>query len=202
MLRLTAVKTYTPPPLHDLALQLDALLHEYNALYGLVTFRMTSLDRRVPLAGATLAGFLSAVTVLPLRSQLIVLVGLPLAVLWYLRTTVNHARSLEDAFRRIEAVERSVNDLLGRPVMGFQSQHPSRGRFVGGRTGNETIASVMVASGTILAGCLYLFFDLTHGHQFLLTAYVGYVLASACNLVSFAWRLGRYSYHPSPRFDV
>jgi len=110
------------------------LMQEYQALYALVSFRNSSMERRVPIAGATLAAFLGAATVLPVEARLIYLVGLPIALLFFLRTTINHARSVEDALRRIDEIEHIVNARAGEELLTFQSTHPSRYRTVGGRT--------------------------------------------------------------------
>lgn len=104
-----------------IAKRIDVLLEEYRALYALVQFRMTALDRRVPLAGSTLAFSLGGAFIAPLHVQIVVLVVLPLAVLWLVRTTINHARSFEDALRRIEQIEVRVNELASEELMAFQS---------------------------------------------------------------------------------
>ena len=175
---------------------LDAAFEEYRALYGLVVFRMTALDRRVPVVGAGLGAFLASVATLPRESQIILLLGLPLALVWFLRTTVNHARSFEDALRRIEQIERHVNDLVGCETLAFQSRHPSRGRFVGGRTASETIRSVLVAAGTMLAACVYLFASLIDSTDVGFGTYAAYVLTAALSMGLVTWRLGRYRYEP------
>jgi len=81
------------PPHSDADIQrrLGSLYEEYRALYGLVIFRMTSLDRRVPIAGATLTATLAAVGSMPLQAMPVIFFGLPLALLWFLRATINHA---------------------------------------------------------------------------------------------------------------
>jgi len=122
--------------------RVDILMEEYRVLYTLVTLRLTSLDRRVPLAGASLAAFLGSVTVLPRDAQLVFLFGLPVALVWFLRATVNHARSAEDLLRRIEEIEREINRLCGEELLAFQSRHPSRGRQVGGQTTTESVKTV------------------------------------------------------------
>lgn len=135
---------------------INILLEEYKALYGLVTFRMSSLDRRVPIASAALATFLGSIAAVPPASQAIFLIGLPLAQLWLVRTTINHARSFEDVLRRIDEIERKINDLAGEPLLLFQSRHPSGGRATGGRTGAETVKTVYTSSMLMLGACVYL----------------------------------------------
>lgn len=174
--------------------QLRAVLEEYRCLYGLALFRLEALDRRVPVAGATLAAFIGSVTALPLPSRELVLIGVPVATVWLLRVTINHARSFEDAIRRIEAVERRTNALVGADVLGFQSQHPSRRRSIGGRTGRETVDAVLVAGLLMIAGCAYLFAaDHSVGAAQLFVAYATLV---SIRLVWLAGELTRYRYEP------
>lgn len=174
--------------------QLRALLEEYRCLYGLALFRLEALDRRVPLAGATLAAFVGSVTALPLPSRVLVLVGVPLATVWLLRVTINHARSFEDALRRIEAVERRANAAIGADVLGFQSQHPSRFRAVGGRTGRESVDAVLVASLLMVVGCTYLFAD-DHAVR-VAQLFIAYATVVSLRLVWLAAGLARYRYEP------
>jgi hypothetical protein len=131
-------------------------MEEYRVLYTLVTFRMTSLDRRVPIATAALATFLGSIATLPQASQQIFLIGLPLAQVWLVRTTINHARSFEDVLRRIDEIERKVNELTGEEQLVFQSRHPSGGKATGGRTGAETVRTVYTTSLLMLGACAYL----------------------------------------------
>src|SRR5882724_10094282 len=135
---------------------IDLLMEEYRVLYTLVTFRMTSLDRRVPIATAALATFLGSIAAVPPASQSIFLIGLPLAQVWLVRTTVNHARSFEDVLRRIDEIERRVNSLAGEELLVFQSRHPSSGKATGGRTGMETVWTVYTTALLMLAACVYL----------------------------------------------
>lgn len=174
--------------------KLTALLEEYRAMYALVLFRLAALDRRIPVAGATLAAFVGTVTALPLASREVVLAGIPVAAVWLLRVTVNHARSFEDALRRIESVEQRVNTLLETEVVGFQSRHPSRQRSVGGRTGQESIRAVLSAGILMLAGCAYLFSG-DHGRE-AARLYCTYVGLIGAYMLAFARRLVRYRYEP------
>lgn len=140
----------------DAQRRIGVLMEEYRALYTLVTFRMGSLDRRVPIATAALATFLGSIAAVPPASQAVFLVGLPLAQLWLVRTTINHARSFEDVLRRIDQIERRVNQLAGEDLLVFQSRHPSGGRATGGRTGVETVRTVYSSALLMLAACGYL----------------------------------------------
>lgn len=173
--------------------EIEILLEEYRALYGLVTFRMSSLDRRVPVAGATLVAFVGSVPLLPVQTAQVLLLAIPLTLIWFLRTTVNHARSFEDALRRIEHIERAVNRISESDLLGFQSRHPSRGTSIGGRTGTETIEAVVMACGLILASCLFLAFDAVSG----LAVYAVYIAFVSGYLIASVLMLRRYRYQPS-----
>lgn len=132
---------------------LDAALAEYHAVYGLAQYRLNALDRRIPLIGGLLTAFLGSVPVLPEPTQLLALIAVPISLIWLVRTTINHARSFEDALRRIEHQEHLINNRLGVDVMGFQRSHPSKGSTVGGRTGRESVIAVMIAAGSLLMVC-------------------------------------------------
>jgi len=84
-------------------------------MYGLASYRLAALEGRVPVLGAALTAFLGSIAVLPPSIQVVLFFGLPVALYWFVRTTVNHARSLEDVLRRIEEIECSINGLTGRP---------------------------------------------------------------------------------------
>lgn len=130
--------------------QVSIYLEEYRQLYALVLYRLEVLDQRIPLATAGLTATLGTVVVAPASIQIGLLVAVPISLLLLFRSTVNHARSLEDALARIAGIESKVNELTGRPVLGFQRTHPGRNR-VGGRTGEETVGAVLVAAMFLIA---------------------------------------------------
>jgi hypothetical protein len=130
------------------------LLEEYRQMYALALYRLNALDQRVPLATGAITTVLACAVALTPTLQVGLLIGLLISVLWLFRTTVNHARSFEDALRRIEEIERAVNDRARALLLAFQSTHPSRGVQVGGRTGKETVDSVLVVSSLLLGWCL------------------------------------------------
>lgn len=138
---------------NDQRLILDAALAEYHALYRLAEYRLVALDRRIPLICGMLTAFLGSVPVLPGSAQLLALIAIPISLIWLVRTTINHARSFEDALRRIEHHEHSINTRLGVDVMGFQATHPSKSCTVGGRTGTESVLAVGIASAILLVIC-------------------------------------------------
>ena len=171
------------------------LMEEYRALYGLVEFRMASLDRRVPAAGAVLNTFLGGVPQLPEHTGLVVI---PASLIWLLRTTLNHARSFEDALRRIEAIEQAVNTLAGDTLLEFQSSHPSRSVTVGGRTGTETIAAVSLASALLLAAAGVLFLVDPAASSWITVVYLFYLAGIAAYLITLLVRFRRYRYQGRP----
>lgn len=176
-------------------LVLAALLEEYRALNGLIVFRMTALDRRVPIAGTTLAAFVGGVTALPPDLELFVLLAVPLALYWLVRGASNHARSFEDVLRRVEEIESAVNGLVEREAMNFQSTHPSARHEIGGRTGRESIGAVLSLTLLLLAACGFQFYLTGRGYESVLL-YVGYValIGAASTLVCV--RLKEYEYSP------
>lgn len=182
----------------DQPLLVNILLAEYRELYGLVVFRMTSLERRAPIAGAALAGFLASVGVMPSETRLIFLLGLPVALVWFLRTTTNHARSFEDLLRRIQEIERELNECAGKTLVAFQSQHPSRGRSVGGRTGGETTHAVLVTCLIMLLACGYLFTATAGIPDMQVYLYASYLTATAVYLIYHRAQLRYYRYQRQP----
>lgn len=162
---------------------IEVLLAEYRAMYRLAEFRMASLDRRVPAAGATIVAFLGVLPLMPEQSQWILLLVVPASLVWFVRTTINHARSFEDALRRIEWIEKKINTLSGQELLDFQSSHPSRGRAVGGRTGAETVGAVLTASGLVLLSCLTLTSDGLENAVIFWMAYYTYTVVIGLHLI-------------------
>ena len=183
----------------DTQARLSIMMEEYRALYGLVPLRLQSLERRVPVAGATLAAFLGSITVLPVGAQIVFLIGVPLVLVWFLRTTMFHARSFEDLIRRIEAIETRANELAGDELLTFQSSHPSRGRADRGRTGDDTVASVLVGVAVMLGSCLYLAHRVAPGQPAFDILYPLYIALIAGSLFVLALSQRRYRYSPSRR---
>ena len=136
--------------------RIQILFEEYRALYSLLTFRLTVMDRRLPAIGGTLAGILCSIPAMPDETRLAFLLGLPLAALWLFLTTVQHARSKEDHLRRIDEIERRVNELAGEDLLTFQSRHPNKARYPGGRTGFNTVLEILVFCNVTLSACAYL----------------------------------------------
>lgn len=172
------------------------LLEEYRQVYGLALFRLNALDQRVPIIVAALTAMLGSVGVLPREVQLVLLVALPLTLLWLIRTTLNHARSFEDALRRIEEIEQTVTVRTGERLLRFQSSHPSRGKYVGGRTGTETVEAVLVAAAVLQGAGLYLCWTIAELAGVGFTLYAVYLGAVVAVQLGTRWMVRRYRYRP------
>jgi hypothetical protein len=175
------------------------VLEEYRAAYGLLVFRLDALDQRVPVVGATLTGALGFAAGGEPMTRNMVLLGLPLVILWFVRTTVTHVRSVEDLLRRIDQIERTINRRADQALLQFQSSHPSKGT-VGGRTASETVEAVLAASALLLGGCLYVGWNALQGQPWL-ALYAIYVAAIAGVLLVARHRLTRYRYQPRTADD-
>ncbi len=179
--------------------RIHVLLEEYRALYGLLTFRLTAMDRRLPVAGGTLAAVLGATTAMPPATKLAFLLGIPVALLWLLLSTVQHARSKEDHLRRIDEIERLVNRLAGEELLVFQSRHPNRRRTPAGRSGFGTVLAQLSMCWILLGSCCFLVFNsvglLEPAGEF---AYHGYVAVTAGRMLLTVVRLRRYRYRRPP----
>jgi hypothetical protein len=177
---------------------IDILFEEYNAMYRLAEFRLASLDRRALVAWAALTAFLTTFSALNHDAQLALLLGIPMALVWLLRTTINHARSFEDALRRLDEIERHVNRLAGADLLAFQSRHPSRGAAVGGRTGTETVLTVLATGLVMLGSCAFLFYRHGPGNDpTILGGYVAALIAIGGFCVASVRSLGSYQYRKS-----
>jgi hypothetical protein len=179
--------------------RIQILLEEYRALYSLLTFRLTAMDRHLPAIGGTLAGILGSTTAMPDQARLSFLLGLPIAVLWLFLSTVQHARSKEDHVRRIDEIERLVNRLAGEELLVFQSRHPNKARHAGGRTGFGSVIAVLSVCLIMLGLCLHTVQTprplLTHDK---LATYAVYLSGCAVLMLAATIRLSRYRYHRPP----
>lgn len=174
--------------------KIKVLFEEYQALYRLAEFRLNSLDRRALAAWAALTAFLTTFTALNRDAQWALLLGAPMALLWLLRTTINHARSFEDALRRLDEIECAVNRLAGDELLAFQSRHPSRGGAVGGRTGTETVLTVLATSIVMVSACGFLFYRHAPEQPVILYGYLAYLAAAVCHYISSVRMLRSYRY--------
>ncbi len=136
--------------------RVDVVLEEYRALYGLLRFRLSAMDQRLPFAGGVLIGVLSGLSSLPVDMARVLLLALPVAIVWLAQMTVVHARSKGEVKARIVQIEWRINEIAGESLLEFQSRHPGR-CHVGGRTGMATVVAVVTFCLTMLAACGYLF---------------------------------------------
>jgi len=196
-------KTQPPPEPNGNAVNVETriqiLFEEYRALYSLLTFRLTAMDRRLPAIGGTLTGILCSIPAMPDETRLAFLLGLPIALLWLFLTTVQHARSKEDHLRRIDEIERRVNELAGEELLVFQSSHPVKGRFPGGRTGFNTVLGTLFSCNVMLAACAHLTWSSHLNVSVNLTyAYFAAIIALAGVMIGVFARLPRYRPRPVP----
>lgn len=150
-----AMKTVTPL-LNDVQ-QIDILLEEYRALYGLLQWRLAAGDRRLLISGALLTGALTAICSLDAVTAQLLLWGLPVLLWVIVSATAGHARSKEDLLRRIDEIERHINLLAQADLLAFQSRRRQRDRVVGGRTGLRTINGTLVLCIVVLLGAVIAF---------------------------------------------
>lgn len=152
--------------------KIDVLLAEYSVLYKLLLTRIHLIERRAPVATATLAVALGSVVVLPSILRAFVLLTLPLLSYWLFRATTSHARSKEDILRRIDEIERHVNFLAEDELLIFQSQHPNRVAIGASRSVRDTLASSAVAALLLLIGsCVVAVTELPEVYMVQFTAY-------------------------------
>ena len=161
-----------------LALRVRLLIEEYRAVHQLLMFRLEAMEERLPLTAAGIGGLLVAAAALPKLSQVVLLVGLPLAIVFWVRGIILHAASKEDAKDRIREIEFEVAALCGQPVIRFQSDHPSATGPIGGRTAKQAIYLVIVASFLALTLCYSLFWILINDDPFLLLYTAGLGICS------------------------
>lgn len=167
-------------------------------MYGLLAFRLAAVDQRLPLIGGALLAVVGSLDSLPDAGRRGVLFVTPLALAWLLRLTVYHARSKEDVLRRIDEIERHVNQIAGEELLLFQSRHPSRARTTAGRSGMGTVLSVLWFCAAGLLGCLALIANQRNSEPHVLVGYAAYVSIVAVDLVHVVIRLRRYRYAKAP----
>jgi len=137
--------------------KLNILITEYNSLYSLYTFRIQAIEKRLPMAAVILSAFLGVLTTLPSDVRIVFYIGIPISLIYVLRTASIHVRSFEDSLRRIDEIENQINNLVGENLIRFQSNHPSKVKTVGGRTSRELILSIMAMTVLVIFACIYLY---------------------------------------------
>jgi len=164
-------------PEHLLAMRVRLLIEEYRAVNQLLLFRLQAMEQRLPLTAAGIGALLLATAALPRVSQIILLIGVPFAVLFWVRSVFFHALSKEDAKARIREIEYEVGELCGCPVLRFQSEHPSATGPVGGRTATQAIYLTLVVGVMVLVVCYSLFSTFVSGDKYLSLYTLGLCLA-------------------------
>lgn len=179
--------------------RINVLLEEYRALNALLAFRMTAMDRRLPVAGGLFALLLGSMSSLSGETRLWLLLTLPLGLMWLVITTANHAKSKEDHLRRIDEIERLVNAIAGEELMAFQSRHPKKTpRGTLDRTALGTGLAVVTSSLVMLIACQSVFAALPSVGYELRCAYLSYVVFSACVMSIHGRSFIRYRYRKQP----
>lgn len=174
--------------------RIQILVEEYRALYGLLSFRLSAADRRLPVAGGTLVAVLGSVVAVPRDSKFLILMFMPAVLGWLLRTTIAHLRSKEDVLRRIDEIERQINQIAGEELLVFQSQHPNRQHVVSGRSGAGTVLAVLSFALAALASCIFLAARELESDEYGLRLYVGYACLTALDLILRVVHLRHYRY--------
>lgn len=172
--------------------RVQVLLEEYKALYSLLTFRLGAIDQRIPLAAGTLVALLSSSSNFSHDQRLALLLGLPASCVWLQSTIVLHARSKEDVLRRIDEIERSINGLAAEELLLFQSRHPNRRRFVGGRSGFGSVLAVFGLSIVAVVVALLMFLREFSVCLWVIGAYSTYVAVAVIELCRATFQLHRY----------
>lgn len=165
-------------PDHLVAMRVRLLIEEYRAVNQLLLFRLQAMEQRLPLTAAGIGALLVSTAALPRISQIILLIGLPFAILFWVRSILFHALSKEDAKYRIREIECEVAELCGEPVLRFQLEHPSAIGPVGGRTAFQAIWLATIVGGIGLIVCYSLFATFVSRDMYLLLYALGLCLAT------------------------
>lgn len=161
---------------------IDILLDEYRALYALLAIRLGAMEKRIPVTGAALYAVVGSVPALEPIARTLLLLMLPAGAVWFLRTTISHARAKQDVKLRLIEVEQHVNSLVGEELLSFQSRHPSARREVAGRSGQDSVLAVYVGSLGLLAACGFVAASVGLGHTIPLWVYFGALGGTAAML--------------------
>ncbi len=180
--------------------RIEILLEEYRALNSLLLFRLTAMDRRLPVSVGFFAVAVTSMLALPSDSRTAVLVVTPPALLWLVRTTVQHARAKEDHLRRIDEIEQTINSIAGEELLIFQSRHPNGATVAAGRSGRATVVATSFGAIAMLVMCLCVFLREPNSVPWWL--YAIYVAAIGADIVSCTIGLSRYRYQKTARVVV
>ncbi len=176
------------------------VIEEYKALYSLLTFRFTAIERRVAFSAVIISYILGLLPKMEVESKIIFLVGVPVAIIYLIRSTIFHIRSLEDYFRKIEEAEKRVNEICSERLMQFQSGHPSKG-LPGGRASQELLHFILLMGVGILSACSYLMWHAI-SFNYSLYAYWTYTSIVAIYCIYIRFKFLGYKYTPAQKVDV
>lgn len=176
------------------------VIEEYKALYSLLTFRFTAIERRVAFSAIIISSILGLLPKMELESKIIFLVGVPIAIVYLIRSTILHIRSLEDYFRKIEEAELRINEICSEQLMQFQSGHPSRGT-PGGRASQELLHFVLLMGVGILCACSFLMWTFLSVDYYVYT-YWAYTSIVSVYCVYKRFKFLSYKYNPSTRIKL
>lgn len=176
------------------------IIEEYKALYSLLTFRFTAIERRVAFSAVIISSILGLLPKMEIESKIIFLVGVPVAIIYLIRSTIFHIRSLEDYFRKIEEAECRVNEICSEQLMQFQSGHPSRG-IPGGRASQELLHFILLMGVGILGACSYLMWQAI-SLNISLYAYCIYTLLVSIYCIYVRFKFLGYKYTPAKNVDL
>lgn len=179
--------------------RVDVLLEEYRALYSLLTFRLEAIEQRIPLATGILVALLSSSSSFTHEQRLALLLAVPAACVWLHGTMALHTRSKEDVLRRIDEIERMINGLAAEELLVFQSRHPNRKRFVGGRSGFGSVLAVSNISVAAIGVALAMFSREFAERSWAIGAYSGYSVLSVLRLLAVTLKLAFYRSRKAPR---
>lgn len=169
------------------------LMSEHQSLYSLYQVRLNAVERRLPIAAVIITVLFGTLVAIPQDIKALYLFGIPIALIYLMKTTKTHAQSFEDLLRRIEEIEKKVNELAGEQLLNFQSKHPSREITVGGRFGLQSVNSVLILSLLVLGACSYIFYTLDYS-DYLKIIYFILMGLNALYLITEVVQLRKYKY--------
>lgn len=176
------------------------VIEEYKAMYSLLTFRFTAIERRVAFSAIIISSILGLLPKMEMESKFIFLIGVPIAIIYLIRSTILHIRSLEDYFRKIEEAESRINKICSESLMQFQSGHPSRST-PGGRASQELLHFVLLMGIGILGACSYLFWTYLCFNTY---TYIYWTFTTTvgiyCIVVRFIFL--KYTYSPNKEVEI
>ncbi len=176
------------------------VIEEYKAMYSLLTFRFTAIERRVAFSAIIISSILGLLPKMELESKSIFLIGAPIAIIYLIRSTILHIRSLEDYFRKIEEAESRINEICSESLMQFQSGHPSR-KTPGGRASQELLHFVLLMGIGILGACSYLFWNYFCLSTFTY-AYWTYTTVVGLYCIFARFLFLKYAYKPNKKIEI